>query len=433
LIITSTTPVANLSIGGNAATATRATNIAGGLIGQIPYQSAVNTTALLVAGTAGQVLTSGGAGAPTWTTPTTGTVTSVSGTAPVVSSGGNTPAISMAAATSLVPGYLTSADWSNFNSKESVLTFSTGLTRTTNTITSNLSTGIIGGQSVIGGTAAGNNLTLLSTSNATKGLIQFGTSAYNEVNNRLGIGTTAPTAPLDVVGDVHISATGSGRSDVGSPNPPREIGITNWADGNGARYTFGDAWNALQNAWGYRMQLTAYWGVNISGNTENSAAIPFIVGAATDASLNVIGTSAVAAAGAPVLTATAGSQSGNLQEWRNSGGTALASVSSAGKISTSGGATINGAFNYGIDAGATDDYVITLNPAPTAYVAGMMIAFYANTPNTLGCTINVNGLGPKSILKKVNTVLATNDILGGMVCLLIYDGTNFKIMNPIVP
>jgi hypothetical protein len=49
-------------------------------------------------GTAGQVLTSAGTGAtPTWTTPTTGTVTSVSGTSPVASSGGATPAISLSA------------------------------------------------------------------------------------------------------------------------------------------------------------------------------------------------------------------------------------------------------------------------------------------------------------------------------------------------
>jgi hypothetical protein len=48
-----------------------------------------------------------------------GTVTSVTGTAPVVSSGGATPAISMAAATSLVNGYLTSTDWNTFNNKTS--------------------------------------------------------------------------------------------------------------------------------------------------------------------------------------------------------------------------------------------------------------------------------------------------------------------------
>jgi hypothetical protein len=48
----------------------------------------------------------------------TGTVTSVTGTAPVVSSGGTTPAISMAAATGSVDGYLTSTDWTTFNSKQ---------------------------------------------------------------------------------------------------------------------------------------------------------------------------------------------------------------------------------------------------------------------------------------------------------------------------
>jgi len=46
-----------------------------------------------------------------------GTVTSVTGTAPVVSSGGATPAISMAAANTSTNGYLTSTDWNTFNGK----------------------------------------------------------------------------------------------------------------------------------------------------------------------------------------------------------------------------------------------------------------------------------------------------------------------------
>jgi hypothetical protein len=75
--------------------------------------------AITAVGTTGQVLTSNGASAPTWTTPTTGTVTSVTGTAPVVSSGGTTPAISMAAANTTTNGYLTSTDWNTFNGKGS--------------------------------------------------------------------------------------------------------------------------------------------------------------------------------------------------------------------------------------------------------------------------------------------------------------------------
>jgi hypothetical protein len=58
-----------------AGTATRATNIAGGTGGSIPYQSAVNTTVFLANGSTGQVLTSnGGATGPSWTTPTSSTI-----------------------------------------------------------------------------------------------------------------------------------------------------------------------------------------------------------------------------------------------------------------------------------------------------------------------------------------------------------------------
>jgi hypothetical protein len=70
-----------------------------------------------------------------------GTVTSVTGTSPVVSSGGATPAISMPAATSSVNGYLTSTDWTTFNNKSNTngtvtsITAGTGLTGGTITTT----------------------------------------------------------------------------------------------------------------------------------------------------------------------------------------------------------------------------------------------------------------------------------------------------------
>ena len=73
---------------------------------QVPTASASNRGALSAAD---------------WTTfnnKGSGTVTSVTGTAPVVSSGGATPAISMAAATTSVNGYLTSTDWTTFNNKQ---------------------------------------------------------------------------------------------------------------------------------------------------------------------------------------------------------------------------------------------------------------------------------------------------------------------------
>lgn len=89
----------------------------------------------------------------------------------------------------------------------STYSFSTGLTNTANTITNNLSTGVTGGQTVTGGTASGNNLTLSSTTNSTKGKLLFGTSAYDEANNRLGLGTATPNQQLELTGNIRMVNT----------------------------------------------------------------------------------------------------------------------------------------------------------------------------------------------------------------------------------
>ena len=89
--VASTTPVANLSIGGNAATATTATtatNLAAGAIGSIAYQSAIGTTAFLADVATGNAVISGGAGvAPSYGK--IGLTTHISGTLPVANGGTN--------------------------------------------------------------------------------------------------------------------------------------------------------------------------------------------------------------------------------------------------------------------------------------------------------------------------------------------------------
>jgi len=66
--------------------------------------------------------------------------------------------------------------------------------------------GRLGGQTLNGGTAAGDDLTLSSTANATKGTIFLGTlSAYDEVNNRLGLKTTTPARTIETYGTLKFS------------------------------------------------------------------------------------------------------------------------------------------------------------------------------------------------------------------------------------
>lgn len=116
-----------LSIGGNAATATTATSAttAGSVTNSVTFN---NSGAGAASGTSfnGSVArtisynTIGAQPAGTY-------VTSVGATAPVVSSGGTTPTISMAAATGSVNGYLTSTDWTTFNSKQAALVSGTNI------------------------------------------------------------------------------------------------------------------------------------------------------------------------------------------------------------------------------------------------------------------------------------------------------------------
>ncbi len=78
--------------------------------------------------------------------------TGTSGTDFNIASASNNHTFNIPTASSTNRGALSNTDWTIFNSKEVPLTFSSGLTRTSNNITNNLITGIAGGQTIIGGT-----------------------------------------------------------------------------------------------------------------------------------------------------------------------------------------------------------------------------------------------------------------------------------------
>lgn len=90
----------------------------------------------------------------------------------------------------------------------------------------------------------------------------------------------------------------------------------------------------------------------------------------------------------------------------------------------------SGTLIYAPATGSSNNYSVTLASAPLGYTAGMFINFKANFDNTGSATLNVNGLGAKTIKKIVTTDLDAGDIKNGQVVSVIYDGSNFQLLNP---
>lgn len=83
---------------------------------------------------------------------------------------------------------------------------------------------------------------------------------------------------------------------------------------------------------------------------------------------------------------------------------------------------------YAESTTGTDSYAITV-PGLTTLVAGQTFKFKADVANTGACTLNINGLGAKTIKKSVSSDLATNDILAGQGVVVTYDGTNMQLAS----
>jgi hypothetical protein len=80
----------------------------------------------------------------------------------------------------------------------------------------------------------------------------------------------------------------------------------------------------------------------------------------------------------------------------------------------------------------TDTITGSLSPAITAYASGQMFWFVAAADNTGAVTLNVNSLGAKNVTKNGSTALTAGEIKSGQTVAVIYDGTRFQIVNPVV-
>jgi len=77
----------------------------------------------------------------------------------------------------------------------------------------------------------------------------------------------------------------------------------------------------------------------------------------------------------------------------------------------------------------TDTLTGTMTPALTAYAAGNQFSFVAANTNTGAVTINIDGVGVKSITKNGSTALAAGDLTANSIALIEYDGTRFQFLN----
>ena len=83
-----------------------------------------------------------------------------------------------------------------------------------------------------------------------------------------------------------------------------------------------------------------------------------------------------------------------------------------------------------ITVAGTDTITGTVSPSLTAYTAGQIFSFIVGTTNTGAVTLNIDGLGAKSVTRTGAIALVAGGMVTGQVALVEYDGTRFQLLDP---
>ena len=114
----------------------------------------------------------------------------------------------------------------------------------------------------------------------------------------------------------------------------------------------------------------------------------------------------------------------------NSSTVAVSDVATASQYNNVRKDVVQYAGDYGTATGSANAYVLAVDAQiVTAYVERTVFKFKANFTNTGACTLNVNSLGAKSIVKHGTLALKAGDIQNGQVVEVIYDGTNMQMIS----
>lgn len=93
-----------------------------------------------------------------------------------------------------------------------------------------------------------------------------------------------------------------------------------------------------------------------------------------------------------------------------------------------GSAVQRGAWNYATATGTANDLLVALAPAPAAYSVGLkVLAVTGGAANSGAMTLNVNGLGVRSLLTQGGNPIAAGQIPAGTALEVYFDGTAFRV------
>jgi hypothetical protein len=95
-----------------------------------------------------------------------------------------------------------------------------------------------------------------------------------------------------------------------------------------------------------------------------------------------------------------------------------------------GGQVQDNTFQYLTSVAGTNVITATAPFGMTAYATGQRFTFIAAGANTGATTLNLNSIGAKSITKNGTTPLVASDIAINAVVQVVYDGTQFQLLNP---
>lgn len=77
----------------------------------------------------------------------------------------------------------------------------------------------------------------------------------------------------------------------------------------------------------------------------------------------------------------------------------------------------------------TDVLTGSLVPPLLAYVTGAMFSFVVANTNTSTVTLNIDGLGAKTVMRNGTETLQAGDLTAGNIVVVIYDGTEFQLIS----